>query len=279
MKIIISENQHKFIRRYQEIEDGISDFILTHKLNAMDTFDGFMTELCWDVASEVVSKMNIPEEDYVMYRNQLINFIRYSFYTELKEFWDRNHYWRDNKNINESKEGDNIPSALRRRINLFDHELNTTLRESDPCEYARFNQYKRGIINYTLAPFLTDKNISLDSDEHFYKIRDYLLKIFENKIRLHYDAYSEIHCPDIPEIVTESKLQFIRRYQEIKDWVRSDYNYLLDRGYSQDDARDMVIDDCPWTYLTDDDTNIGMNEENFNQLRRFIENNFEDIIS
>ena len=134
MKIIISENQHKFIRRYQEIEDGISDFILTHKLNAMDTFDGFMTELCWDVASEVVSKMNIPEEDYVMYRNQLINFIRYSFYTELKEFWDRNHYWRDNKNINESKEGDNIPSALRRRINLFDHELNTTLRESDPCE-------------------------------------------------------------------------------------------------------------------------------------------------
>jgi hypothetical protein len=41
----------------------------------------------------------------------------------------------------------------------------------------------------------------------------------------------------------------------------------------------MVIDDCPWTYLTDDDTNIGMNEENFNQLRRFIENNFEDIIS
>ena len=181
--------------------------------------------------------------------------------------------------LKENNEGNNIPSALRRRINLFDHELNTTLRESDPCEYARFNQYKRGIINYTLAPFLTDENISLDSDEHFYKIRDYLLKIFENKIRLHYDAYSEIHCPDIPEIVTESKLQFIRRYQELKDWVSSDYNYLLDRGKSPYEAREMTIDDSPWSYLNDPDTELEWTHKNFDMLRRFIENNFEDLIS
>jgi len=89
----INESTHdfKFKRRYQEIEDGIWNFILTHKLNAMDTFDGFITELCWDVASEIVSKMNIPEDGYVMFRNQLIRFIKNNFYTELKEFWDRNH--------------------------------------------------------------------------------------------------------------------------------------------------------------------------------------------
>ena len=89
----INESTHdfKFKRRYQEIEDGIWNFILTHKLNVMDTFDGFITELCWDVASEVVSKMNIPEDGYVMFRNQLIRFIKNNFYTELKEFWDRNH--------------------------------------------------------------------------------------------------------------------------------------------------------------------------------------------
>jgi hypothetical protein len=89
----INESTHdfKFKRRYQEIEDGIWNFILTHKLNAMDTFDGFITELCWDVASEVVSKINIPEDGYVMFRNQLIRFIKNNFYTELKEFWDRNH--------------------------------------------------------------------------------------------------------------------------------------------------------------------------------------------
>ena len=89
----INESTHelKFKRRYEEIEDGIQDFILTHKLNVMDTFDGFLTEICWDVAQDVVSKMNIPEDDYVMYRNQLIRFIKNNFYTELKEFWDRNH--------------------------------------------------------------------------------------------------------------------------------------------------------------------------------------------
>jgi hypothetical protein len=192
--------------------------------------------------------------------------------------------------LKENNEGNNIPSALRRRINLFDHELNTTLRESEPCEYARFNQYKRGIMNYTLASFLNNENISLDSDENYideetlisylFEIRNYLLNIFENKIRLHYDAYSEIHCPDDPEIVTESKqLKFIRRYQELKDWVRSDYNYLLDQGKSPYDAREMTIDDSAMTYLDDPDTQLEWTDKNLNMLRRFIENNFEDLIS
>ena len=75
-------------------------------------------------------------------------------------------------------------------------------------------------------------------------------------------------------ILTESQLQLVRRYQEIKDWVRSDYNYLLDIGKSPDDARDMTIDHSAMTYLDDPDTNIGWTEENLDRLRRFIENNY-----
>jgi hypothetical protein len=135
-------------------------------------------------------------------------------------------------------------------------------------------------MNYTLTPFLSDENISLDSDENFFEIRDYLLKIFENKIRLHYDAYSEIHCPDDPEIVTESKpLKFIRRYQELKDWVSSDYGYLLDQGKSPYEAREITIDHSPMTYLDDPDTQLEWTDKNLDMLRRFIENNFEDLIS
>ena len=270
MKIIVTENQNKFIRRYQQIQSGIWDFVLRNRLNVFHKFDDFLVELSWDVANDVIRDMNIPEKDRVIFRNQLILFIKNNFYTELKEFWDRNNP------LNESK---NIPSGLRRRINKFEEELNTTLRESDPCEYARFNQYKRGIMNYTLTPFLTDENISLDSDENYFEIRNYLLKIFENKIRLHYDAYSEMHCPDDPEIVTESKLQFIRRYQELKDWVRSDYNFLLDQGKSPYDAREITIDHSAMTYLDDPDTQLEWTDKNLNMLRRFIENNFEDLIS
>jgi hypothetical protein len=80
-------------------------------------------------------------------------------------------------------------------------------------------------------------------------------------------------------VITESQLQFIRRYQVLKDWVRSDYNYLLDQGFPPNEAKDMVIDHSAGTYLDDPDTQIEWTDKNFNMLQRFIENNFEDLIS
>jgi len=80
-------------------------------------------------------------------------------------------------------------------------------------------------------------------------------------------------------VITESQFQFIRRYQEIKDWVSSDYNYLLKRGHSPQNAKHMTIDHSPWTYLNNSHTNIKNNKKNFNMLQQFIENNFEDLIS
>lgn len=272
MKIIVTENQNKFIRRYQQIQSGIWDFVLTHKLNVFHKFDDFLVELSWDVANDVIRDMNIPEDDYVTYRNQLIHFIRNNFYTELKEFWDRNTY------LNESKV---IPSELRRRINKFEEELNITLRESDPCQYARFNQYKRGIMNYTLMPFLDDEGISLDSKQNVFDIRDLLIELFENKIREHYDAYSEMYCPDDPEIVTESltDLMLRRRYDDIKSWVRSDYNFLLDSGETPKRAKEMTLDHSAGTYLDDEDNEIEFTGKNFEKLSIFIKDNFEDLIS
>jgi len=245
---------------------------LLNKLNVYDKFDDFLTELSWYVAGDIIRDMNIPEDDYVTYRNQLIHFIRNNFYTELKEFWDKNTYLNENKKI---------PSELRRRIEKFEEELNITLRESDPCEYSRFDQYKRGIMNYTLIPFLDDEGISLDSKQNVFDIRDLLIELFENKIREHYDAYSEMYCPDDPEIVTESltDLMLRRRYDDIKSWVRSDYNFLLDSGENPTLAKEITIDHSPMTYLDDEDNQIEWSHENLNILRGFIEDNFEDFIS
>ena len=136
-------------------------------------------------------------------------------------------------------------------------------------------------MNYTLMPFLDDEGISLDSKQNVFEIRDFLIKIFENKIREHYDAYSEMNCPDDPEIVNESltDLMLRRRYDELKSWVSYDYNYLLDRGHPPHEAKDMTIDHSSWTYLNDSDTDIENNKKNFDKLQRFIENNFEDFIS
>jgi hypothetical protein len=80
-------------------------------------------------------------------------------------------------------------------------------------------------------------------------------------------------------VITESQHKFIRRYQELKDWVRYDYNYLLDQGESPYDAREITIDHSAMTYLDDPDTQLEWTDKNLNMLRRFIENNFEDLIS
>ena len=184
----INESTHelKFKRRYEEIEDGIQDFILTHKLNVMDTFDGFLTEICWDVAQDVVSKMNIPEDDYVMYRNQLIRFIKNNFYEELKEFWDRNHYWRDNKNINESYN----KRMLQRRYQHFSESIDSALSRYDVCIYTDVIDFVDRVMDYT-ADNLYESLFKLGRDdnhsEYYQDIYDFISEHFVDRIHEFYE--------------------------------------------------------------------------------------------
>ena len=184
----INESTHelKFKRRYEEIEDGIQDFILTHKLNVMDTFDGFLTEICWDVAQDVVSKMNIPEDDYVMYRNQLIRFIKNNFYEELKEFWDRNHYWRDNKNINESYN----KRMLQRRYQHFSESIDRALSRYDVCLYTDVIDFVDRVMDYT-ADNLYESLFKLGRDdnhsEYYQDIYDFISEHFVDRIHEFYE--------------------------------------------------------------------------------------------
>ena len=184
----INESTHdfKFKRRYQEIEDGISDFILTHKLTVMDTFDNFLTEICWDVAQDVVSKMNIPEDDYVMYRNQLIRFIKNNFYEELKEFWDRNHYWRDNKNINESYN----KRMLQRRYQHFSESIDSALSRYDVCLYTDVIDFVDRVMDDT-ADNLYESLFKLGRDdnhsEYYQDINDFISDHFVDRIHEFYE--------------------------------------------------------------------------------------------
>jgi hypothetical protein len=183
----INESTHelKFKRRYQEIEDGISDFILTHKLTVMDTFDNFLTEICWNVAQDVVSKMNIPEDDYVMYRNQLIRFIKNNFYEELKEFWDRNHYWRDNRNINESYD----KRIFQRRYQQISEFIDRALSRYDVCIYTDVIDFVDRVMDYT-ADNLYDSlfNYNWDDGDEFYQpMYDFISEHFVDRIHEFYE--------------------------------------------------------------------------------------------
>jgi hypothetical protein len=193
-KINESTHELKFKRRYEEIEDGIQDFILTHKLNVMDTFDGFLTEICWDVAQDVVSKMNIPEDDYVMYRNQLIRFIKNNFYEELKEFWDRNYYWRDNKNINESYD----KRMLQRRYQYISEFIDRALSRYDVCLYTDVIDFVDRVLDYT-ADNLYESLFKLEWDdnhnEYYQDIYDLISENFVDRIHEFYED-SKHFCID-----------------------------------------------------------------------------------
>jgi hypothetical protein len=184
----INESDHeiKFKRRYQEIEDGISDFILTHTLTVMDTFGNFLTEICWNVASQVVGKMNIPEDDYVMYRNQLIRFIKNNFYEELKEFWDRNYYWRDNKNINESYD----KRIFQRRYQQISEFIDRALSRYDVCLYTDVIDFVDRVLDYT-ADNLYESLFILGRDdnhsEYYQDIYDLISENFVDRIHEFYE--------------------------------------------------------------------------------------------
>lgn len=79
--------------------------------------------------------------------------------------------------------------------------------------------------------------------------------------------------------ITESQLEFIRRYTDIKRSVRSDYKHLLRQGYAPHEAKEITIDHTPMSYLDDTDNNIKYTDKNIKRLRQFIEDNFEDLIS
>ena len=183
----INESNHeiKFKRRYQEIEDGVYDFILRHRITTMDTFDSFLIELSWDVANDVIRKINIPEDDYVTYRNQLIRFIKNNFYEELKEFWDRNDPWSKSKNINESQ----VNRMFQRRYQYISEFIDRALSRYDVCIYTDVIDFVDRVMDYT-ADHLYESlfNYSWDGEDEFYQpMYDFISEHFVDRIHEFYE--------------------------------------------------------------------------------------------
>lgn len=74
-------------------------------------------------------------------------------------------------------------------------------------------------------------------------------------------------------------LSIIRRYKEIKDFVKYDFKFYLRQGYSPAEAKRLIIANSTlyWLYSTDTElTDIGENLEIINKL---IDVYFDDLIS
>jgi hypothetical protein len=89
MKIIITENQYRFLRRQSEIKDKI-DAILDSLADQNDLRGVGLTNLLLIVSDtvgrDIADKTNLTDDDYITFRNQIIQYIRTNFYEDIKDF-------------------------------------------------------------------------------------------------------------------------------------------------------------------------------------------------
>lgn len=93
MKIIITEQQYKLIRRESDIKSRIDNLLLMTKhqndLNYVP-LDHLLLHIADDVAVSIANETNLENDEYITFRNQLKQYIRTNFYEHIKDYWESN---------------------------------------------------------------------------------------------------------------------------------------------------------------------------------------------
>lgn len=98
--------------------------------------------------------------------------------------------------------------SLIRRISLVGDKINPSLMRNDPCEYSRYEQYRRIVVNDAISMMTQDEDGNSHSFDNLsandlFNFRDQLIPLFDEKIRDHYD---NVDCSEDFEVVSESQV-------------------------------------------------------------------------
>jgi len=89
MKIIITENQYRLLRRQSEMKDRIDSVLnsLADHNNLRGVgLDNILLIVSDSVGRDIADNANLKGDDYVTFRNQIIQYIRTNFYEDMKDF-------------------------------------------------------------------------------------------------------------------------------------------------------------------------------------------------
>ena len=89
MKIIITENQYRLLRRQSEMKDRIDSVLnsLADHNNLRGVgLDNILLIVSDSVGRDIADNANLKGDDYVTFRNQIIQYIRTNFYEDIKDF-------------------------------------------------------------------------------------------------------------------------------------------------------------------------------------------------
>jgi hypothetical protein len=93
MKYIITENQYRLLRRDSDIKHRIDNQLMITKLQN-DLYnlslEHLILNISENVAVEMANESNLDGDKYIIFRNQIKQYIRSAFYEHIKEYWESN---------------------------------------------------------------------------------------------------------------------------------------------------------------------------------------------
>jgi hypothetical protein len=93
MKYIITENQYRLLRRDSDIEHRIDNQLMIAKLQNdlyYISLEHLILNISENVAVEMANESNLDGDKYIIFRNQIKQYIRSAFYEHIKEYWESN---------------------------------------------------------------------------------------------------------------------------------------------------------------------------------------------
>lgn len=200
MKVIITENQHRLLRRVQEIEHLIGPMMdLAYEYLQgddpsplsfffYDTFIGFIT---LKIANEIVNRTNFKGDDKIELETQIQRFIETEYIDMIRHYF----YSRmiKDRNINESYD----KRIFQRRYQQISEFIDRALSRYDVCLYTDVIDFVDRVMDYT-ADNLYDSlfNYNWDDGDEFYQpMYDFISDHFSDRIHEFYED-SKHYCID-----------------------------------------------------------------------------------
>jgi len=211
MKIILTENQIEFIRRYKKIKDLVDEGIdvLSQETDICDyDFFGFLNEICWQV-SDKMEHLNLPTDTVGMIEN-VHNWVKGNFDTYILEkfeiiMYDSNCNERfddvddEEYNLQESDDDDDdkyystLKSSLIRRHNVIMEEMDHYMTNNLSCdEYPDdVDGFKDYILEQVTDAMMFTHNVNKWEWHDVYLL---LEDIIGKQIKKTFKSWAKKHC-------------------------------------------------------------------------------------
>jgi len=226
MKVIITENQNRLLRRVSEIEHLIGpmmDLVYEYMKNGnpsplnMSYYDTFIDFTTLNITKEIVNRTNFRGDDKIELETQIQRFIETEYIDVIREYF----YSRmiKDRNINESYDKRILKENnfhLRRRENIMKEKLDSIVQNrftNQEFQFMPFEHFRLHISDYVGTEMANELNLTGEKRVTF---RNQIIQYVRNNF---YEYLKEIweSKQNINESYDKRMLQ--RRYQYISEFI------------------------------------------------------------